>query len=295
MSREPFGSACHVCARPMSKFRWKAGSGGRFKQTVVCAACAKMKNVCMCCILDLTYGVPVEVRDRVVTQAIAGQLGIPGGPGGEGVSLAGGGGGSAAPLALPGSITAPLLGYNAGGATAVSDYNRAYAMVTAEQAEAKGGAVVPYSGLASVAPAAHEALLRLGRTKPRYDRNAAKLCSFFARGECKRGSECPYRHEMPADKAEGLSKQNYKDRCVWRCLALLLRAGAVHANCGDACCRSIDDGRLGPASAFRLVCARVACRAHPSLHVSVCSCHLPLNPPLPTPPRLRPSLQVLRH
>jgi pre-mRNA-splicing factor RBM22/SLT11 len=243
MSREPFGSACHVCARPMSKFRWKAGSGGRFKQTVVCAACAKMKNVCMCCILDLTYGVPVEVRDRVVTQAIAGQLGIPGGPGGEGVSLAGGGGGSSAPLALPGSITAPLLGYNAGGATAVSDYNRAYAMVTAEQAEAKGGAVVPYSGLASVAPAAHEALLRLGRNKPRYDRNAAKLCSFFARGECKRGSECPYRHEMPADKAEGLSKQNYKDRCVRLRLGLLRAADAAAGAVCGSCVRVPADTR----------------------------------------------------
>lgn len=45
-------------------------------------------------------------------------------------------------------------------------------------------------------------------------RNKARLCTFFLRGECKRGSECPYRHEKPKDDNEGwgLSRQNIKDR-----------------------------------------------------------------------------------
>ena len=32
-------------------------------------------------------------------------------------------------------------------------------------------------------------------------RNRAKICTFFVRGECKRGAECPYRHEMPTSGA----------------------------------------------------------------------------------------------
>ena len=40
-------------------------------------------------------------------------------------------------------------------------------------------------------------LLRLQRTTPYYKRNEAKVCSFFAKGACTRGAECPYRHEMP--------------------------------------------------------------------------------------------------
>ena len=41
-------------------------------------------------------------------------------------------------------------------------------------------------------------------------RNRAQLCSFFARGECKRGAECPYRHEMPTSGE--LADQNIRDR-----------------------------------------------------------------------------------
>ncbi len=48
------------------------------------------------------------------------------------------------------------------------------------------------------------------RGAPKYDRNRAKLCSFYARGACSRGDSCPYRHEMPVENE--LSKQNLQDR-----------------------------------------------------------------------------------
>ena len=76
----------------------------------------------------------------------------------------------------------------------------------------QAGSVVPYTHAAGVAPEAHEALMRLNRHQAYYQRNAPKLCSFFARGECNRGHECPYRHEMPRDKDDPLAKQNYHDR-----------------------------------------------------------------------------------
>ena len=56
----------------------------------------------------------------------------------------------------------------------------------------------------------NELLNKLSKSQPYYKRNQARLCSFFAKGECKRGAECPYRHEMPT--AGPLSQQNIKDR-----------------------------------------------------------------------------------
>ncbi|KAJ9065054.1 Pre-mRNA-splicing factor slt11 [Entomophthora muscae] len=35
----------------------------RYKKTEICQTCAKIKNVCQTCILDLQYNLPVQVRD----------------------------------------------------------------------------------------------------------------------------------------------------------------------------------------------------------------------------------------
>lgn len=69
MSQSPLGAACKICTRPFTLFRWKAGSSGRFKSTILCPACARLKHVCQTCVLDLKYGLPVEVRDGVVAAA----------------------------------------------------------------------------------------------------------------------------------------------------------------------------------------------------------------------------------
>ena len=41
--------------------------------------------------------------------------------------------------------------------------------------------------------AGKDMLKQLARTDPYYKRNRPHLCSFYAKGECKRGDECPYR------------------------------------------------------------------------------------------------------
>lgn len=56
----------------------------------------------------------------------------------------------------------------------------------------------------------NDTILKLQRTTPYYKRNRAHVCSFYIRGECTRGAECPYRHEMPITGE--LSQQNIKDR-----------------------------------------------------------------------------------
>lgn len=52
---------------------------------------------------------------------------------------------------------------------------------------------------------------KLGRSAPYFKRNEPHYCSFFLKGKCTRGSECPYKHEEPNHDPE-LQKQNFKDR-----------------------------------------------------------------------------------
>jgi len=54
--------------------------------------------------------------------------------------------------------------------------------------------------------------MKLARSTPYYKRNRPHICSFWVKGECKRGEECPYRHEKPTDPDDPLSNQNIRDR-----------------------------------------------------------------------------------
>ncbi|KAG6867005.1 hypothetical protein C0991_003921 [Blastosporella zonata] len=162
MSKQEYGRSCGTCARPFTVFRWNPGAGARFKTTVICQTCAKVKNVCQTCLLDLEYGLPTQVRDTA--------------------------------LALQNE--APT-----------SDINREY---YAQNMEGKldGNKSGLDSGRAS--SAGKEMLKQLARTDPYYKRNRPQVCSFFVKGECSRGNECPYRHEKPANN--DLAQQNIQDR-----------------------------------------------------------------------------------
>ena len=67
MIKKRFGKACKICDRPFDVFRWRP-SGSRYKSTEICQTCAKIKNVCQCCVFDLQYGLPVQVRDQFLAQ-----------------------------------------------------------------------------------------------------------------------------------------------------------------------------------------------------------------------------------
>ncbi|TFK30119.1 pre-mRNA-splicing factor SLT11 [Coprinopsis marcescibilis] len=162
MSKQEFGRSCGTCARPFTVFRWNPGEGARYKTTVICQTCAKVKNICQTCLLDLEYGLPTQVRDTA--------LGV--------------------------TNDAPT-----------SDINREY---YAQNMESKMQDSGNKSGLdiTRTSIAGKEMLKQLARTDPYYKRNRAHVCSFFAKGNCTRGDECPYRHEMPAEgsKQEGAQK-----------------------------------------------------------------------------------------
>jgi pre-mRNA-splicing factor RBM22/SLT11 len=68
MTKQPFGKACKICDRPFTVYRWKPGPKARYKKTELCHTCAKIKNVCQTCVLDLQYGLPVQVRDSTLDE-----------------------------------------------------------------------------------------------------------------------------------------------------------------------------------------------------------------------------------
>lgn len=68
MQRLPLMSECHVCKRPMTAFRFQPGPQARYKKTVICKVCSDLKNACQCCINDLTYNIPLKVRDRILAK-----------------------------------------------------------------------------------------------------------------------------------------------------------------------------------------------------------------------------------
>jgi len=167
MTKEKFGKECKICTRPFTVFRWCPGAGMRFKKCEVCQTCAKLKNVCQTCMLDLEYGLPIQVRDH----------------------------------ALKIKDDLPR-----------SDVNREYYLQNVD-AELGNSAVVGPGGVLGKLPShKSELLAKLARTTPYYKRNRPHICSFWVKGECKRGEECPYRHEKPTDPDDPLSNQNIKDR-----------------------------------------------------------------------------------
>lgn len=176
--KERYSRECKICARPFTTFRWCPGTKMRYKRTEICQTCSQMKNVCQTCLLDLEYGLPTQVRDaalRVLEK-------IP-----------------------------------------QSDVNKEYYVQNMENQmklmeEGGQSAVVnEIGGCASTtaggkSSAASDMLAKLARTVPYYKRNLPHICSFWVKGECKRGEECPYRHEKPNEPDDPLSEQNIRDR-----------------------------------------------------------------------------------
>ena len=49
--------------------RWRDIESGKTKVTQICQSCARLKNCCQACLLDLDYGMAVNVRDMALMKA----------------------------------------------------------------------------------------------------------------------------------------------------------------------------------------------------------------------------------
>lgn len=162
MQKEDYGVECKICVRPFTIFRWKAGTHGRYKATVVCQSCARVKNVCQTCLFDLEFGLPVEVRDKYLEQMGQDKIALP-----------------------------------------TSRVGRDYQLQ--EAMKSQDGSDLPYGKVG-----VHPMLQRLARMTPYYKRNEARICSFYVKGACNRGQDCPFKHELP--QGGELANQRLRDR-----------------------------------------------------------------------------------
>ena len=116
-----------------------------------------MKNICQTCLLDLEFGLPVQVRDNFLAEN-------------ERVSI---------PTSTVGRH------YQAQYHDQLADSSEGLQQLTDSLSSGHG----KLSDLPE--------LKRLARVTPYYKRNEAKLCSFLVKGNCNRGELCHFRHEMP--------------------------------------------------------------------------------------------------
>ena len=161
MLKESLGKECKVCGRPFTVFKWSPAADKRFKKTEICQTCSKIKNACQSCVLDLEFRILYFYLDVHTRERDE-------------------------TLKVHSSI--PLTEVNA------------QVFVRTEEAKMGDAAIVNQGKAESMIK---EVVKRLAaQQSDPYNKRSSKsmVCAFYVKGNCKRGSDCPFLHEMPLKK-----------------------------------------------------------------------------------------------
>lgn len=178
MTKIPYAKQCKICERGFTVYRWKPeGRNTRFKKTEICRTCAKLKNVCQTCILDINYQIPVQLRDNL--------------------------------LQAQNNVNLPQSKLSLG--LAVEKYE---SQLNLNQSNDSAQLNNNYRNSIANNALIENFTYRNNNSEPYYKRNQQKPCSFFLKGNCNRGVNCPYSHEISTNDNNQfkLQKQNIEDR-----------------------------------------------------------------------------------
>ncbi|KAK6877418.1 Pre-mRNA-splicing factor SLT11 [Candida tropicalis] len=70
MIKQVDGDECRQCTRPFTVYRWgNRTASTKLQKTIICMTCARARNCCQSCLLDITYGIPTDIRDTALKMA----------------------------------------------------------------------------------------------------------------------------------------------------------------------------------------------------------------------------------
>ena len=155
MIKLPYGvKLCKISNMVFQGYKWKAGTGGRYKETVISYVIAKERNICQVCMFDMQFGLPVGVRDQILNQ-----------------QESNGNHNNNNVLTLPTSIPNMIHHYN---------------QLNEKQTELQ---ITPYTDNAATRQLTAFAQIQNNQEKSTSKvafRNLPKLCSFWVKGHCER-------------------------------------------------------------------------------------------------------------
>ncbi|EDO17001.1 hypothetical protein Kpol_1065p16 [Vanderwaltozyma polyspora DSM 70294] len=68
MIKVPSGLECKICTYPFTVYKFKTSNrASNITKTLICKRCSDQRNICQCCMLDMTWHIPVNLRDQIIS------------------------------------------------------------------------------------------------------------------------------------------------------------------------------------------------------------------------------------